>query len=533
MTTPVWTLGSLPGPVVRDLARSFADATSVQDVVGSVAGWVRFALGTEEAGAWVVIPDEGGRLRVSSRRAHLEGAGRVASSGRRQAFRSKSPVRLNLTKPSDHTLVLLPLVSRGMPLGILEVEAPRGAVEARWELLEAVAAQLAVALRHTSEEDRLKRQVETLERAVKLGRDLVRAPSPEAATRIAVRFLWDRFRVPIAAWVAFDEAEEFVLTEARGLGKRNRKELQAEMAILPDWRTVTTSERRQMMRKFGEILGIDDVAVIDAGGALLLAARYKPKARESMDVVGSMLEEVLRYLREKVHDERRRSERLDLGLAWTAHEVRGPLLGVKAVLEFLMRGEGSGSRTMLRRSLQELEQLAGFVEGLLHWAVGAGPLRRRETDLARVVRQAVESCELEMGDGRVSIDAPHHVRVRVDPGHLRGAIANLIRNALSYSPPDASVDVLVERDDRWATVSVIDRGPGIPPSEREAVFEPLVRGATANGNRNGRGLGLFIARRVVQAHGGEISLKSDQTGSTFQVRVPLNGSGTSHANPPR
>jgi signal transduction histidine kinase len=531
MTTPVWTLGSLPGPAVRDLARSIADATSVQDVVGSVAGWVRFALETEEAEARVVIPDGGGRLRVSSSRAHLDGPDQVGSSGRRRAFRSQSPVRLNLTNPSDRTLVLLPLVCRGMPLGILEVEAPRGAVEARWELLEAVAAQLAVALRHTSEEDRLKRQVETLERAVKLGRDLVRAPSPEAATRIAVRFLWDRFRVPIAAWVAFDEAEEFVLTEARGLGKRNRKELQAEMAILPT--TVTTSERRRMMRKFGEILGIDDVAVVDAGGALLLAARYKPKARESLDVVGSMLEEVLRYLREKVHDERRRSERLDLGLAWTAHEVRGPLLGVKAVLEFLMRGEGSGSRTMLRRSLQELEQLAGVVEGLLHWAVGAGPLRRREVDLARVVRQAVESCELEMGDGRVSIDAPHHVRVRVDPGHLRGAIANLIRNALSYSPPDAAVDVLVERDDRWATVSVTDRGPGIPPSEREAVFEPLVRGATANGIRNGKGLGLFIARRVVQAHGGEISLKSDRTGSTFQMRVPLNGSGTSRANPPR
>jgi signal transduction histidine kinase len=529
MTTPVWTPGSLPGPVARDLARSIAEATSVQDIVGSVAGWVRFALGTEEAEAWVVIPDQGGRLRVSSSRAHLDGAGPEGSSGRRRAFRSQSPVRLNLTNPSDHTLVLLPLVCRGMPLGILEIAGPRGAVEARWELLEAVATQLAVALRHTSEEDRLKRQVETLERAVKLGRDLVRAPSPEAATRTAVRFLWDRFRVPIAAWVAFDEAEEFVLTEARGLGKRNRKELQAEMAILP--RTVTTSERRQMMLKFGEIIGIDDVAVVDAGGALLLAARYKPQARKSLDVVGSMLEEVLRYLREKVHDERRRSERLDLGLAWTAHEVRGPLLGVKAVLEFLMNGEGSGSRTLLRRSLQELEQLAGFVEGLLQWAVGAGPLRRRETDLARVVRQAVESCELEMGDGRVSIDAPHHVRVRVDPGHLRGAIANLIRNALSYSPPDAAVDVLVERDDRWATVSVTDRGPGIPPSEREGVFEPLVRGATANGNQNGRGLGLFIARRVVQAHGGEISLKSDRTGSTFLVRIPLNG--TSHANPPR
>jgi signal transduction histidine kinase len=102
-----------------------------------------------------------------------------------------------------------------------------------------------------------------------------------------------------------------------------------------------------------------------------------------------------------------------------------------------------------------------------------------------------------------------------------------------YSSPESPVEVSVEGDHREATVSVTDRGPGIPPSEWEAVFDPLIRGGTANGNRNGNGLGLFIARRVVQAHGGEISLKSDETGSTFQVRVPLNGRGSVHANPPR
>lgn len=522
-----------PGQVLGYLCHASAAATELHEVVGSVGGWVQAALGTDGVAACLALPDEAGRLRVSSREADVAGTGRRRSARRREAFRSKSSVRLNLSRPAGSMMVLLPLVCKGRSLGVLEVVAPRTAVDERWDVLEAVAAQVAIALWHMAEEARLRSQVKTLERAASLGRDLVRAPSPEAATRIAVRFVWERFRVPVAAWVAFDEAADFVLTEARGLGTRKRKELKAEMAILPDWRSLTMTERHDIVRRFGDVLGLDDVAMIDAGDALLLAARYPPQARESLDVVGSVLGEVLRYLTGKVRAERR-SERIDLGIAWTAHEFRGPLLGVKAVLEFLLRGEdGSGSQVLLRRSLRELEQLAGLVDGLLRWSVGAGRLRRRETDLARVVRQAVESCELEMGDGRVSIDAPHHVLVRVDPGHLRGAIANLVRNAMSYSPPDAPVDVLVEEDDRWATVSVTDRGPGIPPSEWEAVFDPLIRGATAHGNRNGKGLGLFIARRVVQAHGGQISLKSDKTGSTFQVRVPLDGRGVLHANPSR
>ncbi|MGH2659577.1 MAG: sensor histidine kinase [Actinomycetota bacterium] len=522
-----------PGQVLRDLCHAFSAATDLHEVVASVGGWVQAALGTDGVEAWLALPDGAGRLRASSSEADVDGAGRGRSARRREAFRSKSPVRLNLSGPAGRTMVLLPLVCRGRSLGVLEVVAPRTAVEERWDVLEAVAAQVASALCHVSEEGRLRSQVETLERAASLGRDLVRAPSPEAAARIAVRFVCERFRVPVAAWVAFDETADFVLTEARGLGTRKRKELQAEMAILPNWRSLAMTERHDIVRRFGGVLGVEDVQVVDAGDAFLLAAHASAPARQSLEVVGTLLGEVLRYLTTKVQAERR-SERIDLGIAWTAHEFRGPLLGVKAVLEFLLLGEdGSGSQALLRRSLRELEQLAGLVDGLLRWSVGAGRLRCRETDLVRVVGQAVESCELEMGDGRVSVHGPRHVRARIDPGHLRGAIANLVRNALSYSPPDAPVDVLVEEDDGWATVSVTDRGSGIPPSEWEAVFDPLIRGAMANGNRNGKGLGLFIARRVVQAHGGEISLKSDGMGSTFQVRVPLDGRGRVHANPPR
>jgi signal transduction histidine kinase len=116
--------------------------------------------------------------------------------------------------------------------------------------------------------------------------------------------------------------------------------------------------------------------------------------------------------------------------------------------------------------------------------------------------------------------------VKADPAHLRGAIGNLVRNALLYAPPDSEIAVVVESDGGVVTVQVQDQGPGLPEGKQEQIFDPFVRGE--NSHRGGRGLGLFIARRVVEAHGGTISAESKGKGATFRVRLPAsNGHGTS------
>jgi signal transduction histidine kinase len=168
---------------------------------------------------------------------------------------------------------------------------------------------------------------------------------------------------------------------------------------------------------------------------------------------------------------------------------------------------------------QQLDGLATLVDQLLHWSVGMSELRRRRVNLARIARQAVEACSLESDGDRLRLAAPERLLVQGDHDHLRSVLENLVRNALAYSPEGSPVLVDVCSRGGMARVSVTDSGPGVSEDEREAIFDPFVRGIAGSG-RNGGGLGLFIARRVAEAHGGTVRLQSDGRGSTFHLELP-------------
>ena len=100
-------------------------------------------------------------------------------------------------------------------------------------------------------------------------------------------------------------------------------------------------------------------------------------------MIGSLLEDTLPLLSTSAREEQRTS-RMHVGLAWTAHELRTPILGVKAALEIVVGRSASGDDELLRLSLRELEQLAADTEGILGWAVGGRELSPRHVDVARV-----------------------------------------------------------------------------------------------------------------------------------------------------
>src|SRR5437867_13139191 len=152
-----------------------------------------------------------------------------------------------------------------------------------------------------------------------------------------------------------------------------------------------------------------------------------------------------------------------------AHEVRGPLVAAKAAVERALYEEGrpGGVAHLLGRAWRELDALARHVDRLLAWGAGLGCLRTQPTDLGEVTRTAVESCVLETGQERVDFSSLTHAIVDADVDHLRGAVANLIRNALLYSPADARVDVTIESIDGSAVLSVSDDGTGVPPHARQ------------------------------------------------------------------
>jgi two-component system sensor histidine kinase KdpD len=120
---------------------------------------------------------------------------------------------------------------------------------------------------------------------------------------------------------------------------------------------------------------------------------------------------------------------------------------------------------------------------------------------------------------RVAVD-PGLPEIRADAAQLERALANLLENAARYSP---TVSVTAHRAGRRLVVSVVDRGPGVPPGERERIFEPFYRGAgSENGAASGSGLGLAIARGFVEAAGGTIHVDSlPGQGTSFVISLPL------------
>ena len=105
--------------------------------------------------------------------------------------------------------------------------------------------------------------------------------------------------------------------------------------------------------------------------------------------------------------------------------------------------------------------------------------------------------------------------------HVSLAVADLVRNAIAYSPRRSLVDVGLAVQGRSALISVRDRGDGIAESDVDAIFHPFERGRSGNGERTGSGLGLFVVKRVAEAHGGSVWVDRGRSSTTFHLSLPL------------
>jgi signal transduction histidine kinase len=236
--------------------------------------------------------------------------------------------------------------------------------------------------------------------------------------------------------------------------------------------------------------------------------------RGGLDRNRMVLEILAEHLAMQTAIEGAQRDELAMGVAWTAHEIRGPLLGLRSALETLLGRAGERrDQSLLRASLSELERLVTSSRVLLDLAVGQSTMDVRPADVVRIVEEATTAVRLEEGDERAV------------PIFLHTAIVNLLRNALAYSDPGTKVEVSVERHADRVDVSVTNEGVGIPPEERQSIFDPFVRGNSAHRTPEGRGLGLFIAWRAIEAQGGRIRVEPESHGVTFRVTLPARGGG--------
>ena len=171
----------------------------------------------------------------------------------------------------------------------------------------------------------------------------------------------------------------------------------------------------------------------------------------------------------------------------------------------------------MRRLVDDVLELTGVDSGRVR-------LYRKSTDLRTVARHAARAIEPLAAERRqrVAVHVPRYaVRARVDVPRLERALINIVSNAQRYGPEAGCVRVGLERRDGEAIFSVADDGPGIALEDQQHIFERFYRGSRADSPR-GSGLGLPIARAMVELHSGRIWLDSAPgRGSTFYIAVPL------------
>jgi heavy metal sensor kinase len=286
--------------------------------------------------------------------------------------------------------------------------------------------------------------------------------------------------------------------------------------------------------------------VLAAGGGILLARRaLRPVDTMSLAARRITAEDLSRRIpRHRTGDELDRlAETLNAMLdrledafaqvrrfaADAAHELRTPLTALRGGIEVALRGERSPEeyRRVLRSSLEEVERLTHLAEDLLllsRFSVVVSAPRQR-VELEPLVMEALDvGTQLAHGRG-VSIVATGLTPAAVvgDASALRRALLNLLDNAVKYTPPGGKIEVSLAREGHRAAIAVRDTGVGIAPADVEHVFQPFVRlEAGREEVPDGAGLGLSIARSIIVAHGGELTLESTPgAGSVFTIRLPL------------
>ncbi|KFE65367.1 ATP-binding protein [Hyalangium minutum] len=197
-----------------------------------------------------------------------------------------------------------------------------------------------------------------------------------------------------------------------------------------------------------------------------------------------------------------------------AHELRNPLASLKGHAQLLAEALPEGrSRTKAERVVKEALRLEDLTSSLLAF-VRTGTIQRQETDPVAVVRAAAEEVDPRL----IELDAQGApASWSLDAARMQQVLSNLLRNAVQASPAGSSVFARIATEEQALLYEVRDVGSGIPPGQENVIFEPFHTGRPL-----GNGLGLAVARRVVELHGGSIRASNHpEGGALFRVRIPF------------
>jgi len=307
-------------------------------------------------------------------------------------------------------------------------------------------------------------------------------------------------------------------------------------------------ERQRAARESGEPLELEYRFIAHDGRVVWLRDSYtivrddagKPWYTQGFAVDITAAKETERYRDELLRQAQLQNNRLreldrmkDELVALVSHELRTPLTSIRGYLELLLEeapeaGIASTHVEWLNIIDRNAVRLLRLVEDLLlkaQDAAGAIALDRIEVDITAVVEHCIQAC-IPVATAR-GIALEHKAEklepVSADPVRIGQVIDNLVSNALKFTPPGGRVDVRAFAHGAGVRIEVADTGVGIPEDEQERLFERFYRTAQAQSAAvPGAGLGLSIAKAIVEGHGGAISCRSaDGAGTTFAVDLPL------------
>jgi two-component system, OmpR family, sensor kinase len=249
----------------------------------------------------------------------------------------------------------------------------------------------------------------------------------------------------------------------------------------------------------------------------------KPQANDEVSELAHTFEDMLGELsaaRGETEDTLARQRKF---VADASHELRTPLTSILANLELLeseLSGEQQEMAGSALRSSRRMRRLVGDLL-LLARADSGRELPRVPVDLSAIAAEAAREAGALSSEHPLSLDLPGPVMVSGVDDDLHRLAGNLIENALIHTPPGTPVTVSVRREGADAVLEVADRGPGVPLSMRERVFERFARGGGDAAPQGSSGLGLAIVRAVADAHHGRVELSdAEGGGARFVITLP-------------
>ncbi|MFA4985765.1 MAG: GAF domain-containing protein, partial [Candidatus Brocadiia bacterium] len=454
----------------------------------------------------------------------------------------------------NYRVIAVPLEARGQICGVLVIgrAGRRKFLESDLRLLRILSPQLGISLTNLSLVESMQAEAAKSAGLAQITTELLASPAEERFTALALQRIIDSLALDFAAILRVTP-EVCTVAGCAPIGCPDGLDTFAK-ALPQLLDTLDTEENRwieraqkadnKIIRDFAAIGGIKSMALIPVvvngrRKALLLlvqtqfARRFPQLDREFIRALAGQFSlayrssELVRELRSVNMELQTLDEMKSNLLANVSHELRTPLVSVRGYIEMTLGGflgEVSERQSKgLRVALRNVDRLVALIENLLNFARmerGDEKLQLTRFVLADLVAEIAAGFDPVLRDRGINliVEIPGSMELFADREKILRLLTNLLDNAAKFTPKQGNISVSAGLDDRGThtSIEVGDSGPGIPPDERERIFERFYQVDSASTRRfGGTGIGLSICRDIVRMHGGDITALSSPLGGAL------------------